>query len=121
MNGDAATKDSDVVPTFVHDPLTGGSNVGIPDGPATGNDRRTVTTWSDGTSVAPVDGTVDTTASVLLARAPVAAPLGARPGRRAAWLCLPITYAPAATARRTTTIETTQGKRRRRGGGTSIW
>ncbi len=50
-------------PVCVHDPLTGGLNIGIPSVPATASERWTVTTWVDGTSVAPVAGVVDTTAS----------------------------------------------------------
>jgi hypothetical protein len=63
MNGAVATKDNVLSLTFVHDPLTGGLKVGIPAVLLTWAERRTVTTWSDGTLVAPVAGTVDRTVS----------------------------------------------------------
>jgi len=56
-------KTSDVAPPRRQVPATGGLNAGSPDVVATGADRSTVTTWSEGTPVAPVAGTVLTTAS----------------------------------------------------------
>ncbi len=63
MNGALAAKDSEVGPTRIHDPGTGGSKVGIPAATATGAESLTVTSWSDGTLAAPLAGTVDTTVS----------------------------------------------------------
>jgi hypothetical protein len=61
MNGAAALNEIDEVPTRFQVPATGGLNTGRPLVPATGADNVTVTTWSDGTFVAPDAGTVDIT------------------------------------------------------------
>ena len=61
--GAAAANVSVSVAVFFQVPATIGSNVGTAVTVATGSDSVTVTTWSDGTSVAPVAGTVATTDS----------------------------------------------------------
>ena len=60
--GAAAAKVSVLAAVFFQVPATTGSNVGTAVTVATGSDSVTVTTWFDGTSVAPVAGTVATTA-----------------------------------------------------------
>ena len=65
MNGAVALNARVFGPVWVHDPLTGGLNIGMPAAPDTGSERWTATSWVDGTSVAPEAGVVDTTASAL--------------------------------------------------------
>jgi hypothetical protein len=109
MNGAVAWKVRAVGPAFTHDPGTGGLKAGMPDAPASGADMETVTTWSDGTSVAPVAGTVDATVSALAAGNVVVPAARARAVRPVAWPCRPATNAPAAartTTARAATIHT---------------
>ena len=61
MNGAAASNSSDVGPDFRQVPVTGGEKVGVPVVLDTGPERFTVTTWSEGTSVAPSAGVVEST------------------------------------------------------------
>ena len=61
--GAAAANMSVSAAVFLQVPATIGSNVGTAVTVATGSDSVTVTTWFDGTSVAPVAGTVATTAT----------------------------------------------------------
>ncbi len=109
-------------PTFVHDPPTGGTNIGIPETPATGDESRTVTTWSEGTFMAPAAGVDDTTVRTLDTVVAVDFVPGPDPWRPS--LCFRTRYTPVpATA--TTTMNTTPITRirghRDRGGSTSIW
>ena len=43
MNGASALNDSVLVPTLVHDPITGGVKLGVPDAAVTGNEKWTLT------------------------------------------------------------------------------
>ncbi len=61
MNGAVASNTRELRPAFRQVPLTGGEKVGTPSALETGPDRLTVTTWSEGTSVAPAAGVVDAT------------------------------------------------------------
>src|SRR5277367_6485942 len=123
MNGADAANESVVGPTRIHVPFTGGSKAGMPAALVTGAESLTVTSWLDGTLVAPLAGTVDTTASgfggaVVVTAAPD--PPWAEPAPPLP--CLPNAYAPAPTTRTAATTTTTiQTFRWRLGGGTSIW
>ena len=61
MNGAVASNASDLGPAFRQVPLTGGEKVGVPVPGETGTERLTVTTWFEGTWVAPWAGVVEAT------------------------------------------------------------
>ena len=92
MNGDVASNTSEALPDLCHVPGTGGENVGVPVPMVTGAESFTVTTWLEGTSVAPGAGVVEATVRGATAVVGVAAVTrGAYPDPTASsgdWVCV---------------------------------
>jgi hypothetical protein len=121
MKGWVAVKATVAGPTLPQVPLTGGEKAGVPMESETAAVKVTVTTWSDGTWVAPVDGVVDATANVGGGAAPPAPPARAALRPAGSPLYRPTAKAPIATAITTTAAPTISHVLRWRvGGGTRI-
>ena len=120
MKGAVGLKESAEEPTLVQEPLTAGAKEGMVASATMASENRTVTTWFDGTLMAPAAGTEDSTERGLgAATGCPPEPDRLAPARLPPPLCRPSVNAPMPTATTATITITTMTARRTGWGGST--